>query len=279
MQRLIFFIVPLCVLCSQLLGQSGDDLEQATVTELKKRLREPVPDRTDAASKKIIAHYLKAKGVENQLSSLNAVYLEGQMREGMNESTVMAWEAPKNKLRVEEVRKKLGRQEKIIYGFDGTKAWVYDLTPKKPIVVEKSENEVRKPFRRSTIYGPFIDSEAEGWVFEYKGKVVSRGRHNHLIKMYNQDGFTEYFYFDAKTFMLSRHGWDEILQGSIVSKDEYFLKYRRFAGIWVPEVVEFAIEDQVYGKFTLEKCEFNPELDADIFTMPQVEERWLRQDQ
>lgn len=274
MKKLIIYLgiagVFTCHLAAQLMPPQTSTPQKDGTT-----LREPVPEESDETSKKIIAQHLKATGGESKLRNLTGIYLEGHMREGNRNYQVIAWESPRAKIRIEEFSKHLGREQRIIYGFDGTQSWVYDLTTQRPIPKARDHNNVRRILRRNTFYGPFIDAEAQGLKFKYQGRVVSRGKHHHLIKMYHPNGLSEYFYFDTEQFMITRHGWQEIIQDNSVAKDLYFTQYTAVDGIQLPQRIEFALENKTYGAFTIHKYEVNPNIDPRMYTMPDIKQRSL----
>lgn len=270
-KRLVFFFITLVT--STLVGQ----VKPPSAEELEKRLREPVPKKTDKASQQVIANYLKVKGGESKIRNIRNIMFEGHMMEGKKEYKIVFWESEPTNIRVEHIEKLLGRERRIIYGFDGEEAWTYDLTKKHPFPKKIKESDVPRVIKQQSLSGPFIDWEKKGYVFRYEGKAKSKGRLAHLVKMFHPNGLTEYFYFDTKNFMITRHGWEEVVQGSIVDKDEFYTKYQKIDGIWMPEVIEFAIAEQTYGKFTIETIETNQTLESDFFKLPKVKETWVKQ--
>lgn len=239
--------------------------------QLLASLREPVPATTDAASKKIIANHLQVRGGEDRLRSIHTIQVTGKVREGKHDYKVSYWSAPTDKIRLETFYKKMGREYRKISGYNGIYGWEYDLAQKNPRPVKRSKDKIERVLRQDTFYGPFIDAEAQDLVFAYQGKVTSRGHEAFLVKMFHPNGLPEYFYFDTKNFMIMRHGWEEVLKGHIVRKDEFFSKYQKANDIWVPKIVEFAIEGKVYGKFTVNTYELNPTVRKDIYSAHSIE--------
>ena len=247
-------------------GSSGFAGKQDSA--LQEALREPIPAATDDASKKIIAKHLAFRGGEGRLRNLRGVHLSGKFKEGRDEYKVLCWESPADKIRLEQIYRNLGREERVIYGFDGEQGWVHDQRKKDPSPVNKKPEDIPRILRQTTFHSPFIDPEAQGLIFQYEGKVNSRGRSNHLLKMYQPNGLAEHFYFDANTFLITRHSRKEVVKGFVVEKDELFSKYTKVSNIWLPEKVEFAAAKQVYGQFIIDRHVLNPTTAADLYSMP-----------
>lgn len=244
---------------------------------VENKLRDPLPAKSDAASLKIIANYLKVKGGINRILSIQNRVSQAHISEGKSEYNYTLWEAPPCQFHQKKVVSKLGREYVTLTGFDGEVSWIYDLTQKHPFPKETSKADVKKFKRSYDFHGPFIDSESKGILFEYEGKVKSRKRDNYLVKLYYPNGLHEYYYFDAKNFMISRRGWKENIGGSIVNKDEFITSYTKINGVWIADTIELAIENQVFGKITIQKIEVNQPVEANLFSIPKVKEHWVKQ--
>ena len=261
------------VICNGILnkisGSSSSSGKQVTREQLIDQLREPIPAVSDAAAEKVITNYLKVKGGEQRLAAIRTIEVTGKLREGLQDYKVIFWESPNHSIRLEKSHLKLGRVLRSVYAYNGRQAWSQEHRNQQVSAVQKiGPADIPRLFKSTAFHGSFIHPEQMGLIFKYEGKIQSRGRESYLVKLFRPDGTTELLYFDTTNFMLTRHSWKEIVQGTILKKDTFFSQYQRVDGIWVPEVIEFAMGDQLYGKFTVETYTINPEVELGFYAMP-----------
>lgn len=264
----IFLCLCIALLSGLLYAQEEESLEA--------KLREPVPPMTDPGSRKIIEAHLSALGGQGRIMMIHNTVSKGTLREAKDEYDVVYYRAAPNKLRTETSERKMGRTFTDIEGTNGTVAWTFDNRSKNAFPKEMGRKEADEFILQADFYGPFVNWEQKDNVFAYEGEVKSRGRKHFLVKMYRPNGRATYFYFDAKTMMVTRVGRERIMGKSIVEMDTHYTKYERVNGVWYPSRIEFAIADQVFGSLVLDSIEANQPLDPDLFEMPKVREVWLR---
>jgi len=171
----------------------------------------------------------------------------------------------------------VGKPVRTTGASDGTTAWVFDESVKHPAPLEVELGEV-SALNEYEFLTPVHDWKASGDVFEYLGKVKSNGREHYLLKRYTPEGKVTYYYFDAKTLMITREGWKEIMKGVVVENDIYYTDFEKIHGMWIPTRFEIMLEDQRLGYVEATSIEVNPEIDPSIFRKPEHKERWLRQE-
>ncbi len=244
--------------------------------DLEAKLRETVPKESDAASIQIIDKHLQVLGGVGRLRTITNTVSHGIKREGKEEWDITITRAAPNKLRIETTKTEMGRPDTTIEGTNGEAYWTFRPEVKNALPAEMSKKQAEQFSLEADFYGPLVNREEKGYIFQYEGEAKSRGRKHYLVKMFYPNGHTAYFYFDTKTLMVTRVGREEIISNTIVDTDTYYTKFERVDGVWMPSQLEFALEDQVFGSLKLSDIEPNRPLDSTTFDIPRVKEVWLR---
>ncbi|MEO0794955.1 MAG: hypothetical protein AAFX93_07330 [Verrucomicrobiota bacterium] len=259
------------------LGVQAQDSD-ATANQVREEidLREPLPEASDQIAEQLIATYFKAIGGYDRYMGIRSVRTDATITEGMNEHRATTYIIPPNRIREEITVRKLGKDHVTVLGFDGENAWEYDLSVKNPFPEELKGSKKKALREAADFYGILANWKERGCVVEYLGAVTSRKHKHYLVKLYKPDGHTQYYYFDPKSYLITRIGWRENRNGTVVDQDIFPTKYRKFGGLWLPDKYERAMEDQVYGTIVVHNIELNQSLSDDLFTEPKVKEVWIR---
>jgi len=271
MKRVACFCFCLLGSCLPLVAQSDGASSPDTVT-----LREPIPDQSDPVAEKLIATSFKAKGGLTNFLAMRNVKMTTKIREGRRDFERIFYFGYPDKIRIETITRQRGEEFKVIEGFDGENAWVYDLTQKHPFPQEVGGARKKEMARTADFHGPLANWQTKGYVAEYLGPVNSRRFKNYVVKLYDEQGIPQYFYFDAKNYLLTRHGWPTIRNDVIVNHDHFYVKYEKVRGVYLPTTIEMAIESQTYGEIAVENLEFDQTFPPGFFEIPKVKEVWLR---
>ncbi|MEM9226898.1 MAG: hypothetical protein AAGA45_02930 [Verrucomicrobiota bacterium] len=249
----------------------------AAQSELDQRLIEPVPDATDEASRKIITTHLKAVGGERAIARVWSVRMQLDIttRKVPTQMEMAVMRPDSFYIKLETERK--GEPVLITSGFDGEQAWIYDQSQKNAFPRETERESIRSEFEQP-IVTPLYGWDERPDIYEYLGPVKSNGRECYLVKAYSPEGLTTYYYFDAKTLLLTREGRRELIKDIVVDRDNHVTAYENIDGLWMPTVMEQHMNDEKIGTIKMTSIELNPsDLDLRLFSVPVVEERWLRQ--
>lgn len=241
------------------------------------KLREAIPDSgTDAASKKIIETHLRALGGVGRVMTIQNTISKGVLKEAKEDYDVTYYRAAPNKIRTETSQSIMGRPQVQLEGYNGEIAWEFDKRAERAFPKEIDAKVAAELIQEADFYGPLVNWEEKGYIFTYEGEVKSRGRKHYLLKMFYPNGRTVYFYFDAKTLMVTRVGREKNIRNTIVDTDTYYTKYDRVEGVWMPVKFEFALEDQIFGSLVFDSIEANQPIDPELFSMPKIKEHWLK---
>ncbi|GHC10225.1 hypothetical protein [Cerasicoccus arenae] len=272
--KALYSIFAVLILATTLPAQNESSGEEETQTEVS--LREPVPAQTDPIAAKLVETYLKASGGKDRQKAIHSAIIHETIREGKKDYRTISYRERPDKLRLELITESLGREYKVISGYDGTDAWTYDLTQKHPFPKEMGGKEKKNFIQLAAFDDILMRWEEEGCVLEYMGAVNNRKQKNYLVKLFHPDGLTEFFYFHPKNYLITRQGRREERNGVIVDIDSFYVKYDNIEGIWLPMKTELVLEDQIYGYSEVTSLQLNPHVSDDLFAMPKVKEVWLR---
>ena len=237
----------------------------------------PRPEATDAASEKLIRNYLVQSGGRDAHNALRSTVATGTVNEAGKRKSFKLVETRDGKRFLRHRWKHLGREHETIRGFDGETTWRQTLRPEKQPPETFGGVEARHFRQQRWFLHPFLPPLADAHVFQYRGKARVRGRPAHLVLAHGPGKQRSWFYFDAETFLVVRHGGLSRFAGS-----EDYLDYRtrRFApvgGVLMPRKLELLAEDDAFGTIDLDSVEANRPVDPDVFRKPPDETPVLRQ--
>ncbi|QYY34922.1 hypothetical protein [Ruficoccus sp. ZRK36] len=271
--RLPFIAAVLCLMVAGTPATLAKDDDEDSPELL---LVESIPASTDTASRKIIETHLRALGGPEALVRIQAVRVTSQQREGKTEFEEVLIQARPKRFYQQITTTHLGTDEVLVTGFDGETLWTQETSDKRALPQTISGKELAAA-QEGYFLDPCLNWEANGYTFAYMGEVKSTGRKHYLLKLFLPSGHTRFLYFDAKTLLITRIGRETLIKRTIVDMDDYFTSYEKVQGVWFPTAVEKRMEDEVYGHSAVKLIEVNPQLEPGLFSMPQVQEIWLRQ--
>lgn len=263
------------LIATPVLAQNEAESSPPAKEDPEEALREPIPAKTDPTAAKLFATCVKATGGEQRMRSIQSMVADLKVSRGPYDVMMKVYVKRPNKSRTEVSQHHLGRDYKIYSGFDGETAWRQDFSEKKAFP-QKLGGAEKEELEDLTFDDILIEWDKLGCKLEYLGPVNSRQRKNYLVKLYHPDGHTEYFYFDAKNYLLTRRGARDIVSGSIVDVDVYLTKYKKISGLWTPVELEVAFGGEPVIQMEYNDIQYNVPLKDDMFEMPKVKEVWLR---
>ena len=274
-----FGFVCICLLLSPcflvpLMAQS--DLETEDISGEKQKVNRG-PASTDATSAKIISLHLARNGGVENIKSIKTLKKTGSSKEGKELLQITEYYKAPNKYRLEKRYRLGGRKYLSVLATDGQTVWSREVTPeKKPPVVIKGA-AAKKILADADIYGELVDWKAKGHRFSYQGKSSVNGRPAFLLKAYLNNGEVKWYYFDSKTFLVTRLGFTEIFAGTKVDADIFPVKIKPLNGTYQNETIEFTASNQVYRTIAYDEIIANTDISDDLFTLPKVKQFTLRQ--
>ena len=265
----------LCLLLPiSLTAQDGLETEDESGEEQKV---DRGPTSTDATAAKIISLHLAYNGGLEKIKSTKTLRKTGSFKEGKELLQITEYYKTPNKYRIEKRFRQGGREHLSVLATDGRTVWSRELSPvKKPPVVKKGA-EAKKVLADADIYGNLVDWKAKGHNFSYQGKSNVSGRPAFLLKAGLSNGEVRWYYFDSKTFLVTRIEFKETFAGTKVYANIYPIKFKPVNGTYHNETIEFTASDQVYRTIAYDQIIANEDISDDIFALPKIKEFILRQ--
>ncbi len=235
------------------------------------------PTSTGANAAKIIALHLAANGGMEKIKSTKTLKKTGSFKEGKELLQITEYYKAPNKYRLEKRFRKGGQKYLSVLATDGRTVWSRDISPEKkpPVVIKGAEAE--KFLADADIYGDLVDWKEKGHNFSYQGKTDVSGRSAFLLKAGMSNGEVRWYYFDSKTFHVTRIEFKETFAGTKVYASIYPIKFKRVNGKYHYETIEFTASGQIYRTIAYDQIIANEDISDDLFTLPKIKQFILRQ--
>ncbi len=239
---------------------------------------EPIPDSSDPEALAAVDTYLKAIGGRKALAEVDSLVVEGTLTEGRNQFAFTFYRKNPGLGRHELLlERRYGKETKIITGFDGEEAWIWDQSGDYPFP-EIMEGKPAALFRRiCPIFGPFLRPDLDPVVFSFEGENTYRGIPVNTIRAWYGDGDYDWYYFHRDNGLLVLKASRELFAGTPTFIDEVFTKYDRVDGVYFPVRSVRMVKNQKIGSREITSIQANTALPHSLFTKPKSQERWLRQ--
>lgn len=235
------------------------------------------PTSTDLNAAKIIQLHITANGGLENLNSIKTLKKTGSSKEGKELLQITEYYKAPNKYRIEKRFRQGGREHLSVLVTDGRTVWSRVVSPnKKPPVVLKGA-EAKKVLAGADIHGNLVDWKSKGHNFSYQGKSKVTGRPAYLLKAGLSNGDVLWYYFDSKSFLITRIGFKESFSGTKIDADAYPVKFKKINGAWHNETIEFTASNQVYRTIAYDNIIANGEVSDDLFALPKIKQFTLRQ--
>lgn len=210
----------------------------------------------------IVAKNIKAKGGD-KWKSIQSMRLTARIN-------IQGMELP---MTIVSKRPNLMRQDmtfqgvSIVQAYDGTTAWTIN-----PMTGSDTATEVPAPVAESLkeqadFDGPLIDYKAKGHTVELVGNEKLADKDVHHLKLTKKDGKATHFYIDAATGVELKVVSEADLGTGPIKIETELSNYQTVDGILVPMAIRQSTP-QGPVSITVDKVEFNVNVDDSIFKMP-----------
>ena len=210
----------------------------------------------------IVAKNFKAKGGD-KWKSTQTMRLTGRV-------SIQGMELP---MTIVSKRPNLMRQDMTVQGvaivqaYDGTTAWTIN-----PMMGSDQASEVPGPVadslrEQADFDGPLVDYKTKGHTVELVGTEDLNGKKVHHLKLTKKDGKATHFYLDADTGVELKVVSEADLGMGPMKIETEMSNYQTVDGILVPMTIR---QNTPQGPVTItvEKVEFNVNVDDKVFRMP-----------
>ncbi len=223
------------------------------------------PARAQNLDEVLARHYEAMGGLENT-KAVAAVQLNGTATvpmQGLQLSMTIYQQRP-NRVRVEQTIE----GTKLVQAFDGETAWMINPFMGAGEPTEVPGSDAAMLAEMGDFDGPLYDYAAKGHTLTLAGEEDLAGRPAYRIDATLAAGEQQTLYLDAETYMVLRKVMSAEQQGRKMSVAQIFSDYRTEGGIQVPHAIETTIDGQTMSKMTIDSVTINPQLDAELFSMP-----------
>jgi len=215
----------------------------------------------------IISKNIETKGGLQKLKSIKSMKMTGKVFTGGFEMSMTLWAKRPNKSRMETVF----QDQKTVQAYDGEKAWQINpfMGSNEPQEIKGLQAEDLK--ERADFDEPLIDYKKKGHKVEFMGKEDLEGTEVYKLKVTMKSGRVVYIYLDTDSCIELKQSTTLNYQGTEYLVETIFGDYKEVGGIMMPHSIETRINGQTQAQITIEKVEFNIEIDDSLFKMPTKE--------
>jgi outer membrane lipoprotein-sorting protein len=153
--------------------------------------------------------------------------------------------------------------QKIVFVFDGDKAWQINPLQGSPSAVDITGPELAMIRQESDFDSPFVDYKARGFTITFVGTETIDGRQLHHLKV-TRNGVTQDCYLDATTGLEAR----TVNQSPMGQLVQEFLDYRPVQGIQMPFIVRTLQNGARVAEIKFDAVEINGPVDDSLFQKP-----------
>ena len=159
--------------------------------------------------------------------------------------------------------------QKIVQAYDGTAAW--QVMPFQGIMEPTPMDKDQAAQMEDTKFlSEFINTEERGFKLEsVEGKEVE-GTPTYGVRVTDQDDYDMTYYFDQE-YMIPIMTAVPIKAGPQKGSmmETYMSDYQELENIMMPMFIEVKFNGQSIQKITIENAEINPEINDDMFSIPE----------
>lgn len=213
----------------------------------------------------IVENYLENIGGKKNWSEMTSMVMEGKMSMQGMDLPMKIYSKNPNKQYVElDIMGKT-----IVEAFDGETQW--SINPfQGGETAQKGTEEQNKEAAKEQFESEFIDYKKKGHKLTLQGKEEIEGTECFKIEMVKKDGDEVTYFFDTENFVPIMTRTAITQEGPMKGKiaETYFSDYEEVDGFIIAHYTEAKMDGQTLQKMTIEKVQFNVDIDDSQFAMP-----------
>jgi len=266
---LILFWIATCPLLSH--------AQDTRPVEAEKTPTDPRPEKSDAASLRLVDNYLTVTGGRSAHRALLNVVAEGTIKESTLLRNFKLIETADGKRHLTYHWTHLGRKHRVVYVHDGLQTWTQVLEPKKQDAQPYGGADGAHFASQRWLLQPFTLPALADFTFKYHGTAKVSGRQAYVVKGYGRHDRKSWFYFDKEKFLLIRWGGEGRIAGITENMDYRATQFKKVGGVLLPSQIDLLAEDAAFGKVRFGSIKANLDLNDISFLMPPSTTPTLRQ--
>lgn len=217
----------------------------------------------------ILTGYYKAIGGADKIANIQSLVLHGRQMWGGAQKRPMTISIKGTKVRYEtDIQPGI----RFMQAYDGTVGW--RVMPWSGSMEPQPMNEDdRKSYARQAeiLRNDLITYKERGTKLEYSGKDEIEGSDVFKIKATRTDGATVTYYLDADSYLIIQRNIKYREEGIEQEEDMFPSDYKQVNGMILPFTFESKNEGTTTSAMTIEKYDFNSQIDDALFAMPSTQ--------
>jgi hypothetical protein len=159
----------------------------------------------------------------------------------------------------------------VIEAFNGKTGWTIDPWQEIDYARKVNSSEENVFLQKAEFFTPFYNYKEKGHSVEYEGRETMDGFEVFVLKLTRANGHVETWYLNAETYLeyLCKSDWVDFAYPA--PSEVFFDDFREVDGLILP-----FFTDRTFWQrsriLEIKNVEINPEIDKEIFVMPQREE-------
>jgi outer membrane lipoprotein-sorting protein len=222
----------------------------------------------------LVAKNLKAKGGLETLKAVQGMKITGRVTlpaagggGGMEIPMTIVTKRPNRFRQESEVQ-----GQKIVVGFDGTKAWMINPMMGQNGAQAITGDRLEMVKQQADLDGPLVDYKTKGTTIEVLGLETVDGKKVHKLKVTPKTGRPVTLYLDAETGLEAKTVMEAPADAAgpgapAATLESVFSNYQSVGGLTMPHTIQQKANGQVL-QINIDKIELSPGGDDSIFAMP-----------
>ena len=211
----------------------------------------------------LIAKNIEAMGGYKKWKAIQSMKITGLIQTQGMEMPFVRYAKRPNLLRIEATM----QGQTMIQAYDGkTPWWIFPFmgsTDPQKMPPDQAEDFIQQ----ADFDGPMIDYQKKGHKIELAGKEEVEGTEAYKLKITLKNGQVLHVYLDPEYYLEIKQTTFRKSQGAEFEVETYFGDYKEVEGILLPHSIQIQAGIQKTS-LSIEKVEFNVEMDDSLFTMP-----------
>ena len=214
----------------------------------------------------IIAKNLEAKGGAEKWKSVSSVKTTGRISiQGGMELPLTIYAKRPNYMRQEMVM----QDKQLVQAFDGTTGWLINPMTGSDAPRPLPGNAAELMKTGSDFDGSLINYKEKGTTIDFVGKEKTEGAEVYHLKVTMKNGHVQHYFLDTNSGIELKTSADvDMGTGQTQTIETEMSNYQQVDGIMVPHTVKQLVNGKPVVQMTIEKVEFNAQIDDALFRMP-----------
>ena len=225
---------------------------------------------TAQTAEEIVDKNIKAMGGKDKLNAIKTMKMSGKLKvQGMELPMTMFLKKP-NTMRSETTVQGMN----IISAYDSKSKTGWMINPLSGDKKAQKMNQEQTTEMEDTgdmMVGPLTNYKEKGSTIELIGKEDLEGTEVYKIMLTKKNKDVVYYYIDSGSFLILKEASKIKFQDKEIEAETYYSNYKTINGITLATSSEQKSGGQLQEQITMDKIEFDVQMDDSLFAMPAEE--------